>query len=187
MFGVSLPNTEHQLAFLQHQYQQLQQENMFYQTCIKNQQQQLEELKAKQIHALLRKKKRIGALHWQQKTTKTTSELQKTPPTLKPYFELKNSERAHRNIEIKRKFSEVASSLYSDITSVKVELEFHNGKNKYFYPWAPASASDDNSELKYSNRINDRDIIQHVLMVKNKTPERKGGSIPEAPLSFEAV
>jgi hypothetical protein len=46
MFGVSLPNTEHQLAFLQHQYQQLQQENMFYQTCIKNQQ-QLEELKAK--------------------------------------------------------------------------------------------------------------------------------------------
>jgi SOS-response transcriptional repressor LexA len=86
MFGVSLPNTEHQLAFLQHQYQQLQQENMFYQTCIKNQQQQLEELKAKQIHALLRKKKRIGALHWQQKTTKTTSELQKTPPTLKPYL-----------------------------------------------------------------------------------------------------
>jgi hypothetical protein len=47
MFGVSLPNTEHQLAFLQHQYQQLQQENMFYQACIKNQQQQLEELKAK--------------------------------------------------------------------------------------------------------------------------------------------
>jgi gamma-glutamylcysteine synthetase len=47
----------------------------------------------------------------------------------------------------------VASSLYSDITSVKVELEFHNGKNKYFYPRAPASASDDNSELKYSNRI----------------------------------
>ena len=46
MFGVSLPNTEHQLAFLQYQYQQLQQENMFYQTCIKNQQ-QLEELKAK--------------------------------------------------------------------------------------------------------------------------------------------
>ena len=46
MFGVSLPNTEHQLVFLQHQYQQLQQENMFYQTCIKNQQ-QLEELKAK--------------------------------------------------------------------------------------------------------------------------------------------
>jgi hypothetical protein len=51
----------------------------------------------------------------------------------------------------------VASSLYSDITSVKVELEFHNGKNKYFYPRAPASASDDNSELKYSNRINDRE------------------------------
>jgi hypothetical protein len=46
MFGVSLPNTEHQLVFLQHQYQQLHQENMFYQTCIKNQQ-QLEELKAK--------------------------------------------------------------------------------------------------------------------------------------------
>ena len=68
MFGVSLPNTEHQLAFLQHQYQQLQQENMFYQTCIKNQQ-QLEELKAKKIHALLRQKKRIGALHRQQKTT----------------------------------------------------------------------------------------------------------------------
>ena len=42
MFGVSLSNTEHQLAFLQHQYQQLQQENMFYQTCIKNQQQQLD-------------------------------------------------------------------------------------------------------------------------------------------------
>jgi hypothetical protein len=40
---------------------------------------------------------------------------QKTPLTLKPYFELKHSERAHRNIEIKRKFSEVASSLYSDI------------------------------------------------------------------------
>ena len=71
MFGVRLPNTEHQLAFLQHQYQQLQQENMFYQTCIKNQQQQLEELKAKQIHALLWQKKRIGALHWQQKTTKS--------------------------------------------------------------------------------------------------------------------
>jgi len=71
MFGVSLPNTEHQLAFLQHQYQQLQQENMFYQTCIKNQQQQLEELKANKIHALLRQKKRIGALHWQQKTTKS--------------------------------------------------------------------------------------------------------------------
>ena len=52
---------------------------------------------------------------------------------------------------------------------------------------ASASASDDNSELKYSNRINDRDIIQHVLMVKNKTPERKGGSIPEAPLPFESV
>ena len=79
----------------------------------------------------------------------------------------------------------MASSLYSDITSVKVELEFHNGKNKYFYPRAPAS--DDNSELKYSNRINDRDIIQQVLMVKNKTPERKGGSIPEAPLPFESV
>jgi hypothetical protein len=100
---------------------------------------------------------------------------------------LKHSERAHRNIEIKRKFSEVASSLYSDITSVKVELELHNGKNKYFYPRAPASASDDNSELKYSNRINDRDIIQQVLMVKTKTPERKGGSIPEAPLPFESV
>ena len=76
MFGVSLPNTEHQLAFLQHQYQQLQQENMFYQTCIKNQQ-QLEELKAKKIHALLREKKRIGALHCQQKTTVSASELQK--------------------------------------------------------------------------------------------------------------
>lgn len=38
MFGVSLPNTEQQLAFLQ-------QENMFYQQYIKNQ--QLEELKAK--------------------------------------------------------------------------------------------------------------------------------------------
>jgi hypothetical protein len=78
---------------------------------------------------------------------------------------LKHSERVHRSIEIKSKFSEVASSLYSDITSVKVELEFHNGKNKYFYP--RASASDGNSELKYSNRINDRDIIQQVLMVKN--------------------
>jgi hypothetical protein len=56
MFGVSLPNTEHQLAFLQHQYQQLQQENMFYQTCIKNQQ-QLEELKAKKFtHSSGRKK-----------------------------------------------------------------------------------------------------------------------------------
>ena len=175
MFGVSLPNTEHQLAFLQHQYQQLQQENMFYQTCIKNQ--QLEELKAKKFTHSSGRKKRIGALHWQQKT----------PPTLKPYFELKHSERAHRNIEIKRKFSEVASSLYSVITSVKVELELHNGKNKYFYPRAPASASDDNSELKYSNRINDRDIIQQVLMVKNKTPESKGGSIPEAPLPFESV
>ena len=70
---------------------------------------------------------------------------------------------------------------------LKLSLEFHNGKNKYFYPRAPASASDDNSELKYSNRINDRDIIQHVLMVKNKTPERKGGSIPEALLPFESV
>jgi hypothetical protein len=56
MFGVSLSNTEHQLAFLQHQYQQLQQ------ACIKNQQQQLEELKAKKIHALLRQKKRILCL-----------------------------------------------------------------------------------------------------------------------------
>jgi hypothetical protein len=32
-----------------HQYQQFQQENMFCQTCIKNQQRQLEELKAKKI------------------------------------------------------------------------------------------------------------------------------------------
>jgi hypothetical protein len=57
MFGVSLPNTEHQLVFLQHQYQQLHQENMFYQTCIKNQQ-QLEELKAKKksTHSSGRKK-----------------------------------------------------------------------------------------------------------------------------------
>jgi hypothetical protein len=70
---------------------------------------------------------------------------------------------------------------------VKVELEFHNGKNKYFYPRAQASASDNNSELKYSNRINDRDIIQQVLMVKKKTPERKGGSIPEAHLPFMSV
>lgn len=187
MFGVSLPNTEHQLAFLQHQYQQLQQENMFYQTCIKNQQ-QLEELKAKKNPRTPPAEKKNRRTPLATKNNKVSaSELQKTPPTLKPYFELKHSERVHRNIEIKSKFSEVASSLYSDITSVKVELEFHNGKNKYFYPRAPASASDDNSELKYSNRINDRDIIQQVLMVKNKTPERKGGSIPEAPLPFESV
>lgn len=172
MFGVSLPNTEHQLAFLQHQYQQLQQ------ACIKNQQQQLEELKAK-------KNPRTPPAEKQNRRTPqatkninvSASELQKTPPPLKPYFELKHIERAHRNIEIKRKFSEVASSLYSDITSVKVELEFHNGKNKYFYP--RASASDGNSELKYSNRINDRDIIQQVLMVKHKTPARKGDQSPK--------
>ena len=90
----------------------------------------------------------------------SASELQKTPTTLKPYFELKHSERTQR------KFSEVASSLYSDITSIKVELEFHNGKKKYFYP--RTLASDDNSELKYSNRINDTDIIQQVLMVKDR-------------------
>ncbi|XP_052075780.1 uncharacterized protein LOC127713848 [Mytilus californianus] len=95
-------------------------------------------------------------------------ELQKTPPTLKPYFELKHSERANRNIEIKRKFSEVASSLYSDITSIKVELEFHNGKKKYFYPRTPTSDHDESSELKYSNRINDRDTVQQVLMVKDR-------------------
>ena len=163
---------------------------MFCQTCIKNQQQQLEELKAKKNPRTPPAEKKNRRTPQATKINNVSaSELQKTPPTLKPYFELKHSERAHRNIEIKRKFSEVASSLYSDITSVKVELEFHNGKNKYFYPRAPASASDDNSELKYSNRINhdDRDIIQQVLMVKNKTPERKVGSIPEAPLPFESV
>ena len=82
MFGVSLPNTEHQLAFLQHQYQQLQQENMFYQTCIKNQQ-QLEVLKAKKNPRTPPAEKRIGALHWQQKTTKSLHQnYKKTPPTL---------------------------------------------------------------------------------------------------------
>jgi hypothetical protein len=162
MFGVSLPNTEHQLAFLQHQYQQLQQENMFYQT------RRAEGKKNPRTPPAEKKNRRTPLATKNNKVS--ASKLQKTPPTLKPYFELKHSERAHGNIEIKRKLSEVASSLYSDITSVKVELEFHNGKNKYFYPWAPASASDDNSELKYSNRINDRDIIQQVLMVKNKTP-----------------
>ena len=160
---------------------------MFYQTCIKNQQ-QLEELKVKKNPRTPPAEKKNRCTPQATKNNNVSaSELQKTPPTLEPYFELKHSERAHRNIEIKRKFSEVASSLYSDITSVKVELEFHNGKHKYFCPRAPASVSDDNSELKYSNRINDRDIIQQVLMVKNKTPERKGGSIPEAPLPFESV
>ncbi|VDI22298.1 Hypothetical predicted protein [Mytilus galloprovincialis] len=76
----------------------------------------------------------------------SASELQKTPPTLKPYFELKHSERTNRNIEIKRKNSEVASSLKSDITSIKVELEFHNGKKKYFHPRTPTSDHDESSE-----------------------------------------
>ena len=107
----------------------------------------------------------------------------KTPPTLKPYFELKHSERVHRNIEIKRNFSEVTSSLYSDITSVKVELEFHNGKNKYFYP--RASASDGNSELKYSNRINDRYKTTSAYGQKENTGEID--PIPEAHLPFKFV
>lgn len=64
MIEVSVPNSGQQLAILQNQYHQLQQENICYQTCIRNQQPQLEELKAKKIHALLkRKKKRKDALH----------------------------------------------------------------------------------------------------------------------------
>ena len=108
MFGVSLPNTEHQLAFLHYHYRQLQQENMFYQTCIKNQQQQLEELKAKEIPCTPAEKKNRRISLAAKKNQRTSlaaknnnvsaSELQKTPPTLKPYFELKHSERAHRNI-----------------------------------------------------------------------------------------
>ena len=173
MFGVSLPNTEHQLAFLQHQYQQLHQENMFYQTCIKNQQQQLEELKAKKNpRTPSAEKKNRRTPQATKNNNVSASELQKTPPTLKPYFELKHNERVHRNIEIKSKFSEVASSLYSDITSVKVELEFHDGKNKYFYP--RASASDGNSELKYSNRINDRYKTTSAYGQKENTGEKRG-------------
>ena len=86
MFGVSLPNTEHQLVFLQHQYQQLHQENMFYQTCIKNQQ-QLEELKAKKNPRTPPAEKKNRRTPLATKNNKVpASELQKTPPTLKPYY-----------------------------------------------------------------------------------------------------
>ena len=87
MLGVSLPNTEHQLAFLQHQYQQLQQENMFCQTCIKNQQQQLEELKAKKNPRTPPAEKKNRRTPLATKNNKVpASKLQKTPPTLKPYY-----------------------------------------------------------------------------------------------------
>jgi len=85
MIGVSLPNTEHQLAFLQQQFQQ---ENMLYQTCIKNQ--QLEELKAKKHPRTPPSEKKNQCTPLAAKNNNVSaSELQKTPPTLKTYFELK--------------------------------------------------------------------------------------------------
>ena len=87
MFGVSLPNTEHQLAFLQHQYQQLHQENMFYQACIKNQQQQLEELKAKKnprTPSAEKKKRRTPQATKNNKVS--ASELQKNTTNFKTIF-----------------------------------------------------------------------------------------------------
>ena len=86
MFGVSLPNTEHQLVFLQHQYQQLHQENMFYQTCIKNQQ-QLEELKAKKNPRTPPAEKKNRRTPLATKNNKVSaSELQKNTTNFKTIF-----------------------------------------------------------------------------------------------------
>lgn len=104
------------------QNQQLQQENVFYQTCINYQMEQLSRLKTKR-----KEETPLAEINQNNVNSKQPRR------SLKRFFDLGHAEKARRNRDMKKKFTDVVSTLTDDIVSVKVEIEFDNGHKKYSY------------------------------------------------------
>lgn len=63
-------------------------------------------------------------------------ENKKTPCKVKGFFELKHSQRGERKRKYQSAFQEDSSCVHSDISSIKVQFNFNNGR---FIPFSPQS------------------------------------------------
>lgn len=158
MYAYGFNHFEH----LNNQCQQLQQENVFFQTCITNQQTEIQQLKCKlkEQEKSTKKRKPLAPLD-------ANVEDPKPKRNLKRYFDLSHSERASRSRQMEATFNNAASSLNDDVVSVKVELEFDNGKKKSFSPLSKQN-EEGSDQLRYEKKLNDKSLVQKVLVVKDR-------------------
>ena len=165
MLPIAYYNNHNQTALLLQQNQQLKQQNLFFSDCLRHQQQVIKNLQnlnkavnGKDSNLKLRD---ITNTHGgQEKQTSSTI-------SVKRYYDLSKSQRRKRNREMETVFNVATKELNDDITKVKIENEFDNGRKKEFYSRTP-EVTETNAMLNYQEKLNDKELAQQVLMLKDR-------------------
>ncbi|XP_062619871.1 uncharacterized protein LOC134281418 [Saccostrea cucullata] len=92
----------------------------------------------------------------------------KTPRKGKGFFELKHSQRAERKRKYQSAFRDASSLVHSDVSSIKVQLNFNNGQVLSFFPRKVSPHENGTLENEGLKNAKDLDVIQKVIAVKDK-------------------